>query len=96
MADYHALTSMRSPKEMRRSTQIITAYFLAFGLDPERAAFFRQSDVPEVTELAWMLSCVTNMGLLQRAHSYKDAIQKGLERSTTGSSATRCSWPPTS
>lgn len=76
VADYHALTSMRDPAMMRSSTQIITAYFLAFGLDPARSALFRQSDIPEVTELAWMLSCVTNMGLLQRAHSYKDAINK--------------------
>lgn len=80
VADYHALTQMRDPDLVRRATYTITAYFLAFGLDPERSAFFRQSDIPEVTELAWMLSCVTNMGLLQRAHSYKDAIAAG----TTG------------
>lgn len=77
VADYHALTTMRDPQMMRESTRIITAYFLAFGLDPERGAFFRQSDVPEVTELSWMLSCVTNMGRLQRAHSYKAALDEG-------------------
>lgn len=77
VADYHALTSLRDAEMMRKSTHIITSYFLAFGLDPERAAFFRQSDVPEVTELTWMLSCVTPMGRLERAHSYKDAINKG-------------------
>lgn len=78
VADYHALTSMRDAETMRRSTQVITAYFMAFGLDPERSAFFRQSDIPEVTELSWMLSCVTPMGRLERAHSYKDAVAKGI------------------
>ena len=51
------------------------------GLDPNKAVFFRQSDVPEVTELAWMLACVTNMGLLERATSYKDKVDKGIEAS---------------
>lgn len=77
VADYHSLTSLRDAETMRRSTKVITAYFLAFGLDPERSAFFRQSDIPEVTELMWMLSCVTPMGRLERAHSYKDAVAKG-------------------
>jgi tryptophanyl-tRNA synthetase len=71
VAEYHALTSERDPAAMRASTHMIAANFLAFGLDPERAAFFRQSDVPEVTELSWILSCVTHMGLLERAHGYK-------------------------
>jgi tryptophanyl-tRNA synthetase len=79
VAEYHALTSQRDARRMRESTRMITAYFLAFGLDPNRAAFFRQSDVPEVTELAWILSCVTNMGLLQRAHAYKAARDQGIE-----------------
>src|SRR5262249_9392844 len=55
--------------------------YLALGLDPEKTVFFRQSDVPEVTELAWILSTVTNMGLLERAHSYKDKTAKGIEAS---------------
>lgn len=76
VADYHALTTMRNPEIMREATRTITAYFMAFGLDLERSAFFRQSDVPEVTELAWMLSCVTHMGRLQRAHSYKAALDE--------------------
>ena len=78
VADYHALTTERDREEMVRSTHLITAYFLAFGLDPERSAFFRQSEIPEVCELAWMLSCVTNMGLLERAHAYKAAKDQGI------------------
>ena len=77
VADYHALTTEHDAAEMRRQMYEITAYFLAFGLDPERAAFFRQSDVPQVTELAWLLSCVTSMGLLERAHAYKAAKDRG-------------------
>lgn len=80
VADLHALTTVRDPELMRRSTHIITAYFLTFGLDPTRSAFFRQSDIPEVTELTWMLSCVTHMGLLERAHSYKAAKDLGREK----------------
>lgn len=80
VADYHALTSVKDPEFMRKSVHQITAYFLAFGLDPTRAAFFRQSDIPEVTELTWILSSVTHMGLLERAHSYKAAKDKGIEK----------------
>ena len=79
-ADYHALTSVKDPEMMRRLVYHLTAYFLAFGLDPEEGAFFRQSDLPEVTELTWMLSCVTHMGLLERAHAYKAAIDRGIEK----------------
>lgn len=79
-ADYHALTSVKDPEMMRRAVYHLTAYFLAFGLDPERAAYFRQSDIPEVTELTWILSCVTHMGLLERAHAYKAAIDRGEEK----------------
>lgn len=79
-ADYHALTTVKDPKALRDSVYELTSYFLAFGLDPEKAAFFRQSDVPEVTELTWMLSCVTHMGLLERAHAYKAAIDEGKEK----------------
>lgn len=80
VAEYHALTSERDPVAMRESTRIITSYFLTFGLDPEKSAFFRQSDVPEVTELAWILSCVTHMGLMERAHAYKAARDEGREK----------------
>src|SRR4051812_40511158 len=73
IADYHALTTQRSPAELKEHSYGICATFLALGLDPKRAVFFRQSDVPEVLELAWVLSCVSNMGLLERAHAYKAA-----------------------
>jgi len=77
VADYHALTTSRDPAQLRRTSLELTATFLALGLDPKRAVFFRQSDVPEVVELAWHLSCVTGVGLLMRAHAYKAALDKG-------------------
>ncbi|MBR58564.1 MAG: tryptophan--tRNA ligase [Myxococcales bacterium] len=79
VADYHALTSERDPKAMRQSVYDVTSSFLAMGLDPAKAVFFRQSDVHEVTELTWILSCVTAMGLLDRAHAYKAAKDQGNE-----------------
>src|SRR5260370_3947471 len=78
IAEYHALTSVRDPKVLRENSRRVATDFLAFGLDPERAALFRQSDVPQVTELAWILSTVAPMGLLERAHSYKDTLARGL------------------
>ncbi|PYL53378.1 MAG: tryptophan--tRNA ligase [Verrucomicrobia bacterium] len=78
IADYHALTSVRDPKALREHSRQVALDFLACGLDPERAALFRQSDVPQVTELAWILSTVAPMGLLERAHSYKDKLARGL------------------
>ncbi|MFT7581951.1 MAG: tryptophanyl-tRNA synthetase [Myxococcota bacterium] len=77
VADYHALTTERDPEAMRRSTLEVTATFLACGLDPSRGAFFRQSDVPEVTELSWLLSCITTMGELERGHAYKARAASG-------------------
>ncbi len=79
-ADYHALTTVHSPHKLRESVYELTSYFLAFGLDPQKSAFFRQSDVPEVAELTWILSCVTHMGLLERAHAYKAAKDEGREK----------------
>lgn len=79
-ADFHALTSVWDPQALRASVFELTANFLTFGLDPDKAAFFRQSDVPEVCELTWMLSCVTHMGLLERAHAYKAAKDEGREK----------------
>jgi tryptophanyl-tRNA synthetase len=76
VADYHALTTMRDPKALRESTHKLTANFLTFGLDPAQGAFFRQSDVPQVCELTWMLSCVTNMSMLEKAHAYKAALDR--------------------
>jgi tryptophanyl-tRNA synthetase len=78
IADFHALTSLRDPKALRENSRRVALDFLACGLDPERAALFRQSDVPQVTELAWILSTVAPMGLLERAHSYKDKLARGL------------------
>jgi tryptophanyl-tRNA synthetase len=81
IADYHALTSLHDPKAMRENSRRVALDFLACGLDPERGALFRQSDVPQVTELAWILSTVTPMGLLERCHSYKDKTARGLAAS---------------
>src|SRR5947209_12041190 len=78
IADYHALTSLRDPKALRDHSRGVALDFLACGLDPEKAALFRQSDVPQTTELAWILSTVAPMGLLERAHSYKDKLARGL------------------
>src|SRR6516225_4252108 len=81
IADYHALTTVQDPKAMREYVRDVALDYLALGLDPEQAIFFRHSDVPEVTELAWILGTVTNMGLLERAVSYKEKIDKGIEAS---------------
>jgi tryptophanyl-tRNA synthetase len=81
IADYHALTSLQNPEELRRNVLGVALDFLACGLDPDKVCFFRQSDIPFVTELAWILSTVTPMGLLERAHSYKDKIARGLAAS---------------
>src|SRR6266481_272084 len=78
IADYHALTSVRDPDVLRENVRGVAVDFLAAGLDPERAALFKQSDVPHVTELTWILSTVAPMGLLERAHSYKDKLARGL------------------
>ncbi len=78
IADYHALTSVRDPDVLRENVQRVAVDFLAAGLDPERAALFKQSDVPQVTELTWILSTVAPKGLLERAHSYKDKLARGL------------------
>lgn len=74
LADYHALIGVWEPQSLRRSTLEIAAAWLAFGLDPERVVFYRQSDIPEIMELTWMLSCLTAKGLMNRAHAYKAAV----------------------
>jgi tryptophanyl-tRNA synthetase len=81
IADYHALTTIQDPQKMSQNVHDVALDYLALGLDPARVAFFRQSDVPEVTELTWIFSTVTNMGLLERAVSYKDKVEKGIEAS---------------
>jgi tryptophanyl-tRNA synthetase len=78
IANYHSMTSLLDASERRRHTLDVALDFLACGLDPSRTLFFRQSDVPEVTELTWLLSTVTPMGLLERCHSYKDKVAKGI------------------
>jgi len=78
IADYHALTSSPAPKDLADFTLDVAMSYLAMGLDPEKTVFWRQSDVPEVTELAWLLSCVTPMGLLARCTSYKDKVAQGI------------------
>ena len=86
IADYHALTTLPDleddPKKraelLRTNVYDVALSYLSLGLDPKKASFFRQSDVPEVTELAWILSTVTGMGLLERAHSYKDKVARGI------------------
>ena len=78
IADYHALTSNPAPAEVAGYALDVTLDYLALGLDTEKTVFWRQSDVPEVTELTWLLSCVTPMGLLQRCTSYKEKIAQGI------------------
>src|SRR3981189_2809480 len=78
IADYHALTTIHDPNVLRTHVRSVAIDALACGLDPNRACFFRQSDVSLVTELTWILSTITPMGLLERATSYKDKIAKGI------------------
>ena len=78
IADYHSMTSLFDPAERRRNTLGVALDWLACGLDPQQSVFWRQSDVPEVVELSWLLGTLTPMGLLERAHSYKDKTAKGL------------------
>lgn len=78
IANYHALTSVNEAEALRTLTRDVALDFLACGLDPDRTVFYRQSDVPEVHELAWLLSAVTPLGLLERCHSYKDKVAKGV------------------
>ncbi len=78
IADYHAMTSSQNPAALRENVRELAVDFLACGLDPKRAVFFRQSAVPEVNELAWILSTVCPMGLLSKCHSYKDKVANGI------------------
>ncbi|MFQ5585100.1 MAG: tryptophan--tRNA ligase [Calditrichia bacterium] len=78
VANYHALTTIKDKDELAENTLMVAVDYLALGLDPAKAALFIQSDVPQVTELAWILSSLTPMGLLERAHSYKDKIARGI------------------
>ncbi len=81
VAQYHALTTVHDAEKLRTATRDVALDFLACGLDPAKACLFRQGDVPEVHELAWLLSVVTPMGLLERCHSYKDKLARGIPAS---------------
>ena len=78
LADYHALIKCREPEVVRQSTLEIAATWLALGLDTDSAIFYRQSDIPEITELTWLLTCITAKGLMNRSHAYKAAVQDNL------------------
>ncbi len=78
IADYHTVTVTPDPKDFKSNSINLALDFLACGLDPEKAVFFRQSDIIQIPELAWILSCFTPMGLLERCHSYKDKVANGI------------------
>jgi|TARA_B110000483_G_scaffold99953_1_gene122692 tryptophanyl-tRNA synthetase len=79
LADYHALIKTQDADRVHQSTKEIAAAWLALGLDTDKAAFYRQSDIPEIPELTWFLTCVAAKGLMNRAHAYKDGVQKNLD-----------------
>jgi len=79
VADYHALTSLKDPKELRKNSENVVRDYLAAGIDPKEAVIFKQSDVPAHTELAWIFDCLVTVPFLQQAHAYKDKVAKGLE-----------------
>lgn len=80
LADYHALIKCRDPEVVHQSTLEIAATWLALGLDTDEALFYRQSDIPEISELTWLLTCVTAKGLMNRAHAYKAAVQENVDK----------------
>ena len=82
LADYHSLIKIEDPARIQRSTLEIAASWLAAGLDPEQVTFYRQSDIPEIPELTWFLTCVTGKGILNRAHAYKAAVDKNTAAGT--------------
>lgn len=84
IADLHALTTVKDPEKMRSQTYDLAVSYLALGLDPEKAVFFKQSDIPEHTELCWIFDCITKMPYLERAHAWKDAVEKGKKENSVG------------
>jgi len=78
IADYHALTTVKDQETLKRLTYDVAATWLALGLDPDKVILYRQSDIPEVMELTWILSCFTSKGLLNRAHAYKAAVDENM------------------
>ena len=83
LADYHALIKNQDPQLLRQSRQEISAAWLALGLDTDHATFYRQSDIPEIPELTWILTCMTAKGLMNRAHAYKGVVQENLDTGAT-------------
>ena len=79
LADYHALIKTQDADRVHQSTREIAATWLALGLDTDKAVFYRQSDIPQIPELTWFLTCTAAKGLMNRAHAYKDAVQKNLD-----------------
>jgi tryptophanyl-tRNA synthetase len=79
IADYHALSSVHEPAALRHMTYDVAATWLALGLDPSRVLIYRQSDIPEIFELTWILTCMTTKGWMNKAHAYKAAVQKNVE-----------------
>lgn len=79
LVDYHALTTARNPEELRQNILSVARDYLAVGVDPSKAVIFRQSDVPEHTELAWIFECLVTVPFLMQAHAYKDKVAKGIE-----------------
>jgi tRNA synthetases class I (W and Y) len=80
IANYHALTAIHDPRELDRLIYEVAATWLALGLDPEKVIFYRQSDIPEIFELTWILPCMTAKGLMNRAHAYKAVVARNRER----------------
>ena len=80
IADYHALTTVKDPENLKLLTYDVAATWIALGLDPEKVVLYRQSDIPEVMELTWILSCFTSKGLLNRAHAYKAVVEENLSK----------------
>ena len=80
IADYHALTTVKDPDNLKRLTYDVASTWLALGLDPEKVILYRQSDIPEVMELTWILACFTSKGLLNRAHAYKAEVDENLSK----------------
>jgi len=83
IADYHALTTVRDPQLLRHYTRSVAATWIAAGLDPDRVAFYRQSDIPDIFDLMWIMSCMTSKGLMNRAHAYKAARDRNEESGKT-------------
>ena len=90
IADYHALTTVRDRDVLNNQIHIIAATWLASGLDPESVTFYRQSHIPEVFELTWILSCFSPKGLLNRAHSYKDAVENNTQAGNDPDDGVNC------